>query len=338
MVSLPSPVGESLDSMREVKPVFLCTLQTQSGTFDLSLQHRTTTELKVHSAWVYWGGFKWRLRVFPRGNIVESHISIYLQCGGPYNPLPTLAGAALTAEATQKSQEVPPAPIASTAWKFPGHVWIHVLPADRTSLGGVTLVKDAIHTFTEKESDWGFREFCPLTTIERKGVCDKEGSFTIRAQIAAQGGALSAHVLSAVPQQMEMVEKGSATEKECAIAKDQSGECQAEPLEELKASASKADVLAAMNNDELSRTVAAAMIRFEVDLQMLLPELTRCLRKAFGSLNIAGDVIVEFPQADLLGMILGGLKEGETYSATFGEATKRIFEWRLERFLHHLRL
>lgn len=43
-------------------------------------------EVKVRSPWEYFGGYQWRLLVFPRGNGSETDISIYLECGGPKEP------------------------------------------------------------------------------------------------------------------------------------------------------------------------------------------------------------------------------------------------------------
>lgn len=104
----------------------------------------------------------------------------------------------------------------------------------------------------------------------------------------------------------------------------------------LKAAASNSESLEAMGCEELSRTVAAAMMNFEEDALSRLPILAGCLRTVFGNLSIGGDSIVAFPQAELLEMIVGGLMKDPMYLG-LSDAATRSFEWRLQRFLQRLR-
>ncbi|CDF40331.1 unnamed protein product [Chondrus crispus] len=49
-------------------------------------RYKTIQEIKVHSPWHVFDGYKWRLLIFPRGNQPNSHeLSVYLECGGPVN-------------------------------------------------------------------------------------------------------------------------------------------------------------------------------------------------------------------------------------------------------------
>lgn len=57
--------------------------------FEYRLQNWGATDaVKVRSPYEYFGGYQWRLLIFPRGNGSETDISIYLECGGPKEPPP----------------------------------------------------------------------------------------------------------------------------------------------------------------------------------------------------------------------------------------------------------
>lgn len=48
-------------------------------------KYTTIVEHRVYSPWHYFGGYKWRLLIFPRGNHTSNHdLSVYLECGGPH--------------------------------------------------------------------------------------------------------------------------------------------------------------------------------------------------------------------------------------------------------------
>lgn len=160
--------------------------------------------MKVHSPWHYWSGLKWRLLIFPEGNAVEADISIYLECGGPCAP-PSDA-ATITAPVDVEAaideilpkpetgleanvKEAAPTPTLPTFWRRPARFWLSLLPTPRTKPRATPPVKDAPHTFTEKEGDWGFREFCRLTTIDKDGFCDASGGITVHARIKLEDAA-----------------------------------------------------------------------------------------------------------------------------------------------------
>lgn len=277
--------------------------------FDCNVQHwAKTTARKIYSPWKFWAGYKWRLLIFPGGDNMDTYISAYVDCGGPCAPPPTLAAGSDRGDLSAAlKQEAASSGTVPASWRMRCRFWISIVPAVRTFSDAVPPPLNLAYSFNETERNWGFPKFCLQTAVEQNGFCDKEGGVTFRVRI---------------------------TTDDCS----RNGVKEAEKvLEELKTDASKAKVLTAMNNDELSRTVAAAMLRFEEDMQSHFMELTKCLRTAFRGLAIAGDAIVEFPQPELLRMIVGALKDDRTYGTTFGESMVRILEWRLERFLQEVR-
>lgn len=107
-------------------------------------------------------------------------------------------------------------------------------------------------------------------------------------------------------------------------------------LGELKTAASDPEALVAMNLDELSSVVSAAMVDFRLDSSQLLSILSKCLGVVFSNNVIYGDMIIDYPHADWAKMITGELSKSDDYVG-LGENAIAAFEWRLGRFLKNLR-
>lgn len=99
---------------------------------------------KFASPWRDIGGYKWRFLIFPRGNQTKSHLSLYLECGGP----------------VQNLQYSWAAHIFSQSAKF-NLICINQYDSSKN------IVKSAEHRFTDNESDWGFKEFIKLDVLQR---------------------------------------------------------------------------------------------------------------------------------------------------------------------------
>lgn len=108
-------------------------------------------------------------------------------------------------------------------------------------------------------------------------------------------------------------------------------------LGELKAAFSKPEDLRSLSVDHLSKLVAGAMIDFRAEFSQHLVSLSKCLRKAFVRLGIAGDVIVSFDEAKIMSAICEALR-GEAEYVLLGDFLMETFEWRLRGMLRSLRL
>lgn len=105
---------------------------------------------------------------------------------------------------------------------------------------------------------------------------------------------------------------------------------------EMKNASNKKEVLETANIELLSRIVGSAMIGFQVELQLHLHVLTKCLCATFRKNAICGDAILCFPERELYEMLIGPLRNDEEYIA-LGKGLAAVLEWRLERYLHSLR-
>lgn len=238
--------------------------QQYQFTYELKNWWRTQDN-RVHSPWHCFGHFKWRLLIFPRGNQVESDISVYLECGGvAESPNVSPAGKVLPKSSSavcsvakkdpsdvsveegdvsmggmrthnvvassergaseersptkmvteknvknmsddarmltqnsldnvtqmsplhhpqqERSKEPAPPPLIAAAWSRPAKFWLQLLPNSRSSIT-TPISKEAKHTFREKETDWGFREYCRSQLIHREGFEDEKGSLHFRVRI-----------------------------------------------------------------------------------------------------------------------------------------------------------
>lgn len=90
------------------------------------------------------GGYKWRFLIFPRGNQTKTHLSLYLECGGPVQNLRDPWAAHIFSQSAKFSLQC-----------------IHQEDPSKS------IVKNAEHRFTDNESDWGFKEFIKLDVLLR---------------------------------------------------------------------------------------------------------------------------------------------------------------------------
>lgn len=82
----------------------------------------------------------------------------------------------------EKSKE--PAPVVvSASWRRPAHFWLTLKTSSRTPAGVSAICKEAPHTFVEKDSDWGFREFAKIALVQRDRYEDENGSLNIGVRI-----------------------------------------------------------------------------------------------------------------------------------------------------------
>lgn len=184
-------------------------------------RYNTILDNKVHSPWHIFGGFRWRLLIFPRGNQTSSHdLSVYLECGGPVSR--TAGGDDLSEYAgIGNGKEIAMGGVANVPWSRPAKFSLHLVhpmsPIGRAHLrretenenalsdvdvtdsnmgrggvGGGVLVsrnditKETSHIFKESASDWGFLEFAPFTSLQPKHYADDDMNVVIMVRIRLQ--------------------------------------------------------------------------------------------------------------------------------------------------------
>lgn len=178
-----------------------------------------------------------------------------------------------------------------------------------------------------------FPEMVETSSARPRSVAseDRRSSPSLAGQTIASAAAAAANSRIAAAAEAE-AEVASSAFTRLDVSDD---ECVFD-MKALKASASNAEEIEGMNCEDLSKTVAAAMVNFEEDSRARLITLANCLRTAFGLLCIGGDSIVSFPEKDLLEMLVDALLQDKQYIA-LGDNATRNFEWRLQRFLQRLR-
>ncbi|CAK8537501.1 unnamed protein product [Lathyrus sativus] len=92
--------------------------------------------LKLYSDVFEVGGYKWRILIFPKGNNVKNHLSMYLDVAN--------------------SAKLP------SGWSSYGEFSLTVVNQINNDY---SVTKDTQHRFNEQESDWGFTSFIPLSTL-----------------------------------------------------------------------------------------------------------------------------------------------------------------------------
>lgn len=172
---------------------------------------------KVYSPWHNFGGFQWRLLIFPKGNQSSSHdLSVYLECGGP---IPRLT--APEYGTTSNGKEVGISPAATNTklvWSRPAKFSLHLIHPmstigrahlapvkdDQDPEGGLSDVdvsegnlgvsspmlgarqdtpKETSHVFRDNASDWGFLEFAPFATLQPGQYADDDMNIVIMVRI-----------------------------------------------------------------------------------------------------------------------------------------------------------
>lgn len=159
---------------------------------------------KILSSWHHFGGLKWRLMIFPRGNTESNgNVSLYLECGGP-----------------SKRQKVPAECMPYIDWTGRGpwsclaKLSLHVVhpssPVAKAGMGEGTssngvfevdlsgvgfrsyartsgdIVRESTHTFRNYTRDWGFLEFAPIGDLVPMNYADEEGNLTFMARVRLQ--------------------------------------------------------------------------------------------------------------------------------------------------------
>lgn len=184
-------------------------------------RYNTIPDSKIYSPWHFFGGFRWRLLIFPRGNQTSSHdLSVYLECGGPVsraaggNDMSEYAGVG-------NGKEIAVGGVANIHWNRPAKFSLHLVhpmsPIGRANLKdetendnalsdvdvtdsglGVTgigagvhtprgeIVKETSHTFRETASDWGFLEFASFTLLQPMQYADDNMNVVIMVRIRLQ--------------------------------------------------------------------------------------------------------------------------------------------------------
>lgn len=170
-------------------------------------QYYCINEPKVYSNWHHFGGYKWRLLIFPRGNeAANQDLSVYLECGGPA-PCPGPAHDGI------KEKDTPPTPITAQQWNRPASFSLHVIhptshifkaavlsnayqpnhslskadtPDAATHLSqGLRhdIRKETSHNFREHASDWGFSQFAPYVNLAPRHHADDDYNIVVMVRI-----------------------------------------------------------------------------------------------------------------------------------------------------------
>eukprot|EP00184_Porphyridium_aerugineum_P005890 CAMPEP_0184706972 /NCGR_PEP_ID=MMETSP0313-20130426/37033_1 /TAXON_ID=2792 /ORGANISM="Porphyridium aerugineum, Strain SAG 1380-2" /LENGTH=1389 /DNA_ID=CAMNT_0027168541 /DNA_START=521 /DNA_END=4690 /DNA_ORIENTATION=+ len=178
------------DSVDAVASAMATDLRENTLTFTYAVENYPNIhEKRIVSPWNELGGYKWRMLIFPKGNQTQVHMSVYVECGGPLNPNAIVGDATASppAEAwhraasfklwlvSQAEEEATQQMIAASTeiGKEPRTTsteqeeQLIKLPSSDFANRNV-LMKESQHRFSDKESDWGFREFVKLQLIARQ--------------------------------------------------------------------------------------------------------------------------------------------------------------------------
>lgn len=177
-------------------------------------------ENRIYSPWHLFGGFKWRLLIFPKGNHTSNHdLSVYLESGGPItrDDQPAPQPHPVTSP-NGKGVAFPTPPPAS--WSRPAKFSLHLVhptsPIAKSALlsqsstsdaatadltipeaainaavninsGQKTeVVKETHHVFRHNASDWGFLEFAPFASLQPGHYADSDMNVVIMVKIKLQ--------------------------------------------------------------------------------------------------------------------------------------------------------
>lgn len=178
-------------------------------------KYNSIAENRVYSPWHVFGGFKWRLLIFPRGNHTSNRdLSVYLECGGPYTREDVLQQPLSNHSMSPNGKEMAVA-LPSTSWSRPAKFSLHLVhpssPVAKAAINSeetltdpslihldVTesnissrpqssarsdMVKETNHIFRPNVSDWGFLEFAPFTTLQSNAYADDDMNVVIMVKI-----------------------------------------------------------------------------------------------------------------------------------------------------------
>lgn len=185
-------------------------------------KYNTISENRVYSPWHYFGAFKWRLLIFPRGNHSSNHdLSVYLECGGPIAPQDNLQPTSVSQPSPNGKESVVATPPV-TSWTRPAKFSLHLVhplsaiakhaiesdsPLTDPSLvepdavdSSLTrslqstprgdLIKETSHVFRNNVTDWGFLEFAPFNNLQPGGYADDDMNVVIMVKIKLQEASL----------------------------------------------------------------------------------------------------------------------------------------------------
>lgn len=156
-------------------------------------------ENKVYSPWHYFGGFKWRLLIFPQGNQSSSHdLSVYLECGGP-GTRPEYAAHDYHHPISPNGKEAAIATMAPLTWSRPAKFSLHLVhPSSPVALKALS-GRDRDHTLTDLDAS-----------------DSTAGPITSSASAAARGTAVTGSVVSSQQPRPDIVKDTSHNFRENA--------------------------------------------------------------------------------------------------------------------------
>lgn len=165
--------------------------RTHAFTHILTAADLTVTD-RLYTPWHQIAGFRWRLLIFPHGNGCDSYLSLYLDCGGPWEiptespslhnvPRPDEAGWKLSATFSLHLSKST-SPVADHALNN------HPYPARLLATSAThDLVKETSHDFRASARDWGFLEFAPRTMLLPGEHADSDGNVVLHVIISLPG-------------------------------------------------------------------------------------------------------------------------------------------------------
>lgn len=191
----------TLDASAKGRLGLALTLKVQVEFFYV-LRGFDSAEQKVYSPWEYFGGFRWRLLIFPFGNQTkkenqtDEYISVYLDCGGPSSsdvpPEPAAADEETVAE--EPSTDDGAKSTAECVWKCSAKFWLYVLHSTSVSLynpvapdmpasSNADIIRETCHDFSDTAHDWGFLEFGSHSRFAPGDFADEHMNIFLKVRI-----------------------------------------------------------------------------------------------------------------------------------------------------------
>lgn len=139
---------------------------------------------KVYSPWHHFGGFRWRLLIFPKGNQSSSHeLSVYLECGGPSNRV-EFGPHAQQHGFSANGKEAAVATMAPLTWSRPAKFSLHLVhPSSPVAIKCLSMADDQDHYLSDLD------------------VSDSNTGANVSMTPAGRGGGVVGGVITAVQRQ-----------------------------------------------------------------------------------------------------------------------------------------
>ncbi|PXF48866.1 Ubiquitin carboxyl-terminal hydrolase 13 [Gracilariopsis chorda] len=161
--------------------------------------YNTIAEQRVYSPYHHFGGFRWRLLIFPKGNLSSNHdLSVYLECGGP-SAASTNSSDPIVSNLTPYAWSRPArfylvlnhptSPLAQAALLSPPEKPPRDTHHSNSAQSPAEIVKEASHNFKETASDWGFLEFAHFSMLQPGKYADAHMNVVISVRIQLQDSA-----------------------------------------------------------------------------------------------------------------------------------------------------